>query len=88
MPQKLPACCSRLTGRVTHCEANVRSLATKAAVHDQKGHDITKLKRLMADAKVELKNARQILVDHEAEHAGDPGLAPLAERTGLTAVAV
>jgi len=70
---KSPQCCGRLQGRLVHEEGNLARLARAASKRQAKGLEVS------ADAKLEIVNAKQavttckqIISDHEAEHAGTP----------------
>jgi len=75
MADKLPLCCSKLQSKLTHDENNLRTLAQRASYAYSKNRDITKLKAMIADAKVAIAADKALITDHEAEHAGQSAVA-------------
>jgi hypothetical protein len=70
---KNPPCCARYIGKLHHDQANLRKLAQKAALHHSRGRDVTRLRSLIEEAKVAIENDKQMIIEHEAEHAGEAG---------------
>lgn len=71
MAEKLAPCCARKQGKLVHDQNNLRSLAKKAAALDAKGRDISRYREMIAEVKATIERDRQIIIDHEAEHAGE-----------------
>lgn len=74
MAQKQLVCCARRTSKLTHDRNSLRVLAQRAAYHSSKGRDITKLRKMIEDTKALIERDKQVIVEHEAEHAA--GTAP------------
>jgi hypothetical protein len=73
-PTRLPLCCSRGQSRLVMAKRDLGRLAQKAALADQRNHNITRLKAAMVEQRKVIKMAEQAIVDHEADHA-DSGAA-------------
>lgn len=68
---KQAPCCARLTSQLHHQQNNLRTLARRAAMHDAKGNDITKLREMISNAKAEIQVLKGLIDDHEAQHAAE-----------------
>lgn len=69
--EKQKPCCARKVAKLHADQANLRSLAQKAASHDARGHDITRLKGMIVAAKILIVKDREAITDHEADHAAE-----------------
>lgn len=67
---KQSPCCSRLTSKLHHDQNNLRVLAQKAAYHSARGHNIERFKVLIAKEKALIARDREMIAEHEAQHAG------------------
>lgn len=66
---KLDPCCAKYIGKLHHDENNLRVLARKAALHSSRGHDITRLRGFIEEAKAAIEQDKKMIIEHEAEHA-------------------
>lgn len=71
-----PQCCGNLKGRLVHERGNLARLARIASIRKGKGLIVTQ-EALddIAKAKVAIENVKQTIIDHEADHAGQPEVA-------------
>lgn len=68
-----PSCCGRLKGRLVHEEGNLAKLARQAAIRAGKGLLVDDdHKQRIADAKSSVATIKQLIDEHDAEHAGTP----------------
>jgi uncharacterized protein (DUF1778 family) len=67
---KMTPCCARVSARVTMEEANLARLARRAAKREADGLSSKVLRETIAAAKISIAQAKQVVIDHDAEHAG------------------
>ena len=67
------SCCGRLKGRLVHEEGNLARLARQAAIRQGKGFLVDDEHKLeIINAKQAVATCKQVMADHDAEHAGTP----------------
>jgi uncharacterized protein (DUF1778 family) len=66
---KMTPCCARVAARVTMEEANLARLARRAAARDSAGLSTLVLREKIAIAKESVAQAKQVVIDHDADHA-------------------
>lgn len=68
---KMAPCCAKFQSMIGSEKANLRRLAQKAALADQKNRDISKLKAAMDRTRTLIAEAERNQVEHEADHAAE-----------------
>lgn len=71
MNQKQEPCCARRTGKLTHDQNNLRTLAQRAAALDAKGRDISKYRDRIAESKRAIELDKVSIEEHAADHLRD-----------------
>jgi hypothetical protein len=71
-PAKMPVCCARAHSKVTMHEANLARNARTAQRAKEKGTLNQRHFDAIDRAKADVAEAKRLLVEHEASHAGRP----------------
>lgn len=71
MTSTQPQCCAKYQSMLSTEKANLRRLAQKAAVADQKNRDITKLKAAMDRSRDAIAEVEKRIVEHDSQHAAE-----------------
>lgn len=72
MHVKQKPCCARVGARVVMEEASLRRLAAIAAKRQERGLSVVTISERIEVAKASIAQCRQIVIDHDASHAGSP----------------
>jgi protein-disulfide isomerase-like protein with CxxC motif len=67
---KMATCCARLAARLVMEKANLGRLAQRESYRHGRGLSTAKVQEEIAEQRTAIASTQQLIVEHEAEHAG------------------